>query len=88
MQDNDPKHTSRLATKFFDDNGVNWWRTAPELPDLNPLKNVWHELKEFVRREIIPQSKNELVEVSKIFGKQLTLQNVSGKFCTRFMCIL
>ena len=29
MQDNDPKHTSGLA-RFFIDNSVNRWKTAPE----------------------------------------------------------
>ena len=29
MQDNDPKHTSRLAKAFFERNGINWWRTPP-----------------------------------------------------------
>ena len=45
MQDNDPKHTSRLVKAFFDSNGVNWWRTPPESPDANPIENLWHELK-------------------------------------------
>ena len=27
MQDNDPKHTSRVAKAFFSENGVNWWCT-------------------------------------------------------------
>ncbi len=45
MQDNDPKHTSRAAQKFFAENGVNWWRTPPESPDANPIENLWHELK-------------------------------------------
>ena len=40
MQDNDPKHTSRLATSFLIENNVNWWRTAPESPDLNPVENL------------------------------------------------
>ena len=45
MQDNDPKHTSRRAQKFFEDNSINWWRTPPESPDANPIENLWHELK-------------------------------------------
>ena len=45
MQDNDPKHTSRVAKAFFAENGVNWWRTPPESPDANPIENLWHELK-------------------------------------------
>ena len=61
MQDNDPKHTSRVAQQFFTENNINWWRTPPESPDLNPIENVWHELKEFIRREIKPTTKEELV---------------------------
>ncbi len=54
MQDNDPKHASRLARAFFDANAVDWWKTPPELPDLNPIENLWHELKEYIRREVKP----------------------------------
>ena len=45
MQDNDPKHTSRAAQRFFSEKGSNWWRTAPESPDANPIENLWHEMK-------------------------------------------
>ena len=34
MQDNDPKHTSRRARECFAENGVEWWKTPPESPDL------------------------------------------------------
>ena len=29
MQDNDPKHTSRVAKAFFEENEINWWHTPP-----------------------------------------------------------
>ena len=67
MQDNDPKHTSRQAATFFNEEGVNWWKTPPESPDLNPIENMWHELKEFIRREVKPQNKEELIEGIKRF---------------------
>jgi len=45
MQDNDPKHTSRIAQDFFASRGINWWKPPPESPDANPIENLWHELK-------------------------------------------
>ena len=50
-QDNGPKHTSKAAGQWMEDNRVNWWKT-PENPQiLKPIKNVWHELKEYIRRD-------------------------------------
>lgn len=67
MQDNDPKHTSRKSQKFFEEHAVNWWRTPPESPDLNPIENLWHELKEFLRREVKPTTKQELIDGIRSF---------------------
>ena len=58
MQDNDPKHTSSLAEMFMEENGIHWWHTPTELPDLNPVENLWHKVKEFLRREVKPRSKD------------------------------
>ena len=30
---------------IFAENGVNWWHSPPESPDVNPIENLWHELK-------------------------------------------
>ena len=62
MADNDPKHNSVAAREFLNDNDINWWRTPAESPDLNPIENLWHELKEFIRREVKPKCQKELVE--------------------------
>jgi len=45
LADNDPKHTSKAATKFLEEKRVNWWQTPAESPDLNPIENMWHELR-------------------------------------------
>ena len=47
MQDNDPKHCLKLAKAYYKESGINWWRTPPESPDLNPIENQRHELKEY-----------------------------------------
>ena len=54
MQDNDPKHTSGLAREFFEAKDIAWSHTPAESPDINPIENLWHELKEYIRREVKP----------------------------------
>jgi len=80
MQDNNPKHTSRLGRSFLEDNKDTWWKTSPELPDLNPIENMWHELKEYLRREVKPMTKDELV-----CGIQEFWGSVSGKKCHKYI---
>jgi len=62
LQDNDPKHASKCATNFLKNNKVEWWKTVAESPDLNPIKNFWYELKEYLRREVKPETKDELLK--------------------------
>ena len=68
MQDNDPKHVSRLARVYMEENGINWWRTPVESPDLNPIEHLWHELKKHLRAKVKPQNLDELVTGIKLFG--------------------
>ena len=41
---------------------INWWKIPAESLDLNPIENMWHELKEFSRREVMPKTKQELID--------------------------
>jgi len=70
QQENDPKYTSRLASSFTTENGINWWKTPPESRDLNPIKLLWHELKHFLRTIVKPRSKEELVNGIRRFWEE------------------
>lgn len=48
QQDNDPKHTSKFIEAFFERKNINWWKTPPESPDLNPIENVWSSLQVYL----------------------------------------
>ena len=67
MADNDPKHNSVAARDILVESNVNWWRTPAESSDLNPMENLWHELKEYIRREVKPRRQEELVNGIKEF---------------------
>ena len=80
MQDNDPKHTSGYAAEYMREHGVNWWKTPAESPDLNPIENLWHELKEYIRREVKPKNKDELVSGIGEFWDTVTVEK-----CTKYI---
>lgn len=60
-QDNDPKHTSKMAKKFLETNHINWFKTPAESPDLNMIENVWATLKYYVSKDN-PRTQQELAD--------------------------
>ena len=66
MQDNDPKHTSKLCKNYIkeqEDNGVLKNMTWPaQSPDLNPIELLWEELDRKVRQKC-PTSKEHLWQI-------------------------
>ena len=48
QMDNDHKHTSKVVAKSLKDNKVKVLEWRSQIPDLNPIENVWAELKKRV----------------------------------------
>ena len=67
MQDNDPKHCSCVAQNFCGEVGINWWCIPPKSPDLNSIESLWHEMKDYLHKNIKPKTKQELVDGIKTF---------------------
>ena len=79
-QDNDPKHTSRRAKVFMEENNINWFKTPAESPDLNPIENVWATLKHYVAKDM-PRTQQDLVDsIVKFWNSHLTVEQ-----CNRYI---
>jgi len=66
QEDNDPKHTSKLAKQWRAKNNIQRLPWPAQSPDQNPIENVWHVLKIRVANE----NPNNLKQLAKVVKKQ------------------
>ncbi|CAF0988238.1 unnamed protein product [Brachionus calyciflorus] len=72
-QDNDPKHSSVLCKSFLALNEINWIKSPPKSPDLNPIELLWNEMKTFVRKKMVFNESDVMLAVKK-FESSITLE--------------
>jgi len=74
QSDNDPKHTSKLAKKWFADNQINLLECPAQSPDLNIIEHLWDHLDRSVPisgRKSFATFKNALFKAWNEIGSEV-----------------
>ena len=51
QHDNDPKHTARVVKDWLGKEEVQTLQWPPQSPDLNPIENLWNEVKRLLHNQ-------------------------------------
>jgi hypothetical protein len=73
QQDNDPKHKSKYAMKYFDEAVVECIDWPSQSPDMNPIEHIWREMKYKLRN----------MTASSIDERKLQIQDVWYEISTK-----
>ncbi|CAM4964110.1 unnamed protein product [Rotaria socialis] len=65
LEDNDPKHTSKMCKRFKVDNGIQSLAWPSQSPDCNPIENVWSLLKLKINKQPRTSTKNFIRRIKK-----------------------
>lgn len=85
QQDNDPKHTSKVAKNYFRDNNIEQLDWPPQSPDLNPIEHLWTILDDKISiesRTNIPAFWDKMQAEWRAIPKNI-MQNLSASMPNR-----
>jgi transposase len=77
QEDNARPHTSKIAAAAKEASGMQFLPWPAQSPDLNPIENLWHEVKRAVyNRHKKPKNLTELKRVVKLAWKAIPLKTI------------
>jgi transposase len=66
QMDNDPTHTSKVVAKWLKVNNVKVLEWPSQSPDLNPVEDLWSDLKNIVRA----RRPTNLIQLHQLFQEE------------------
>uniref|UniRef100_A0A915K9R9 Tc1-like transposase DDE domain-containing protein n=1 Tax=Romanomermis culicivorax TaxID=13658 RepID=A0A915K9R9_ROMCU len=64
-------HTSAKAEAYYESHQIDWWKTPAESPGINPIENLWGEIKHYLRKTVKPMNQKQLVDGCLAFRKMV-----------------